>query len=265
MSPDGRSLSANAWDVFRSENLVLEGFTNVPHNKVLEVPPGICSFAFLPPFSHTSATLQTDEPCFQHCRHGPTIDPNLKNPWGLTAALAAPAAPAAPGGLAITTPGPRASSAATGAPATFSTEAGGAPGNFVIVPPPGLRTRGNAVHSNWCGINGSPADFLLDKAHRQENQAVFIFATEDGTISGWNPAVNIPAGGKPLRSTPCLEVDNSDKGSGNGAVYKGMTSGEIDGHRFLYVTNFRKARIEVYDTNFKPVHLGDDAFDPDGD
>jgi uncharacterized protein (TIGR03118 family) len=94
---------------------------------------------------------------------------------------------------------------------------------------------------------------------------VFIFATEDGTISGWNPAVNIPAGGKPPSINAVLEVDNSDKGSGNGAVYKGMTSGEIDGHRFLYVTNFRKARIEVYDTNFKPVHLGDDAFDPDGD
>jgi uncharacterized protein (TIGR03118 family) len=40
-----------------------------------------------------------------------------------------------------------------------------------------------------------------------------------------------------------------------------MTSGEIDGKKFLYVTNFRSARVEVYDTNFQRVHLGEDAFD----
>jgi uncharacterized protein (TIGR03118 family) len=94
---------------------------------------------------------------------------------------------------------------------------------------------------------------------------VFIFATEDGTISGWNPGVNIPSGGKAPSTNAVLEVDNSDKGSSNGAVYKGMTSGEIDGHRFLYVTNFRSGKVEVYDTTFKPVHLGENAFDPDGD
>jgi len=99
-------------------------------------------------------------------------------------------------------------------------------------------------------FNGSPTDFLVAPG----KSAHFIFATEDGTISGWNSGQNA-----------VLVVDNSDNGSANGAVYKGMTSGEIDGHRFLYVTNFRKARVEVYDTNFMPKRLGDDAFDPDGD
>jgi uncharacterized protein (TIGR03118 family) len=42
-----------------------------------------------------------------------------------------------------------------------------------------------------------------------------------------------------------------------------MTSGEIDGKRFLYVANFRSARVEVYDTNFHRVHLDEDAFDND--
>jgi uncharacterized protein (TIGR03118 family) len=42
-----------------------------------------------------------------------------------------------------------------------------------------------------------------------------------------------------------------------------MTSGEIKGQKVLYVTNFRSGRIEVYDTNFHRVHLGDDAFDDD--
>jgi uncharacterized protein (TIGR03118 family) len=108
-------------------------------------------------------------------------------------------------------------------------------------------------------FNGS-TDFLLVPG-KPGTQAIFIFATEDGTISGWNPGANPPTSA----TNAILKVDNSDKGSANGAVYKGMTSAEINGHRFLYVTNFRSAKVEVYDTNFKLVHLGEDAFDPDGD
>jgi uncharacterized protein (TIGR03118 family) len=60
-----------------------------------------------------------------------------------------------------------------------------------------------------------------------------------------------------------LEVDNSDKDPNKGAVYKGMTSGEIDGKKVLYVTNFRFGRVEVYDTNFNRLRLDEDAFDDD--
>jgi uncharacterized protein (TIGR03118 family) len=60
-------------------------------------------------------------------------------------------------------------------------------------------------------------------------------------------------------------VDNSDNGSANGAVYKGATSGEINGKKFLYVTNFRSGKVEVYDTTFKPAHLGEDAFKTDAE
>jgi uncharacterized protein (TIGR03118 family) len=59
-------------------------------------------------------------------------------------------------------------------------------------------------------------------------------------------------------------VDNSENGSPNGAVYKGLTIGEFHGHRFLYATNFRAGRVEVYDTNFHRVRLGDEAFGDDG-
>ncbi len=37
-----------------------------------------------------------------------------------------------------------------------------------------------------------------------------------------------------------------------------------NGHKFLYVTNFRSAKVEVYDTNFKRVHLDEDAFEAEG-
>ena len=93
--------------------------------------------------------------------------------------------------------------------------------------------------------------------------AFFLFATEDGTISGWNPAVNLLPGGNPPSPNAVLEVDNSDKGSQNGAVYKGMTSGEIEGKRFLYVAASNQPQVEVYNTNFQRVRFEEDAFDDD--
>jgi len=52
-------------------------------------------------------------------------------------------------------------------------------------------------------------------------------------------------------------VDNSPK-----AVYKGVTTGDVKGVRYLYVANFRGGEIEVYDTNFMRVRFSDDT---DGD
>ena len=166
-------------------------------------------------------------------------DPNLKNPWGLTRS---------PGGS------PWWVANNNSGTSTLYNGTGGAvlingTGN-VTVPPPNGSPAGTQSTPTGVVFNGSPTDFLVAPG----KSAHFIFATEDGTISGWNSGQNA-----------VLVVDNSDNGSANGAVYKGMTSGEIDGHRFLYVTNFRKARVEVYDTNFMPKRLGDDAFDPDGD
>jgi len=40
-----------------------------------------------------------------------------------------------------------------------------------------------------------------------------------------------------------------------------MTSAEVNGNKFLYVANFRSAKVEVYDTTFKRVNLGEDAFE----
>src|SRR5260370_800807 len=75
-------------------------------------------------------------------------------------------------------------------------------------------------------------------------------------VPGANPPTSV--------TNAILKVDNSDKGSANGAVYKGMTSAEINGHRFLYVTNFRSGKVEVYDTNFQRVRPGEDAFEDEG-
>src|SRR5712664_2873113 len=170
------------------------------------------------------------------------VDPNLKNPWGLTRNTGS-----SPWWVANNNSGTSTLYDGNGNP--FPPPANGGP-LVVTVPPPNGSPAGTQSTPTGVVFNGSPTDFLVAPG----KSAHFIFATEDGTISGWNSGQNA-----------VLVVDNSDNGSANGAVYKGMTSGEIDGHRFLYVTNFRKARVEVYDTNFMPKRLGDDAFDPDGD
>src|SRR6266478_3178704 len=179
------------------------------------------------------------------------VDPNLKNPWGLTRSSTNPARPGSPWWVGNNNSGTSTLYDGNGNPINIFTEAGG----FA----PGTQSTPTGVV-----VNGSPTDFLLDKGTPAGLPAVFIFATEDGTISGWNPGANLAMGAKPPSINAVLEVDNSDNGSANGAVYKGMTSADVNGKRFLYVTNFRSARVEVYDTTFKRVRLDEDVFEAEG-
>ncbi|SIT41372.1 conserved exported hypothetical protein [Paraburkholderia ribeironis] len=71
-------------------------------------------------------------------------------------------------------------------------------------------------------------------------QAVFIFATEDGTISAW-------AGGLTPADHAVMAVDNSASPSAaNGAVYKGLAFAVNANGGFLFATNFRSGRIDVF-------------------
>jgi uncharacterized protein (TIGR03118 family) len=191
------------------------------------------------------------------------VDPNLKNPWGLTRSSTTPARPGSPWWVGNNNSGTSTLYDGNGNPINIFTEAGGVAGNFVIVPPPRFAP-GTQSTPTGVVVNGSPTDFLLDKGTPAGLPAVFIFATEDGTISGWNPGANLAMGAKPPSINAVLEVDNSDNGSANGAVYKGMTSADVNGKRFLYVTNFRSARVEVYDSTFKRARLDEDAFEAEG-
>jgi uncharacterized protein (TIGR03118 family) len=172
----------------------------------------------------------------------PTFDPNLKNPWGLTRSSTTPTRPGSPWWVGNNNSGT--STLYTGAGAIIPINGTGT----VTVPPPGFAP-GTQSAPTGVVFNGSPTDFLIAPG----KAAIFIFATEDGTISGW-------AGGQ----NAVLVVDNSDNGGSDSAVYKGATSAEVNGKKFLYVTNFRSAKVEVYDTNFKRVHLDEDAFEAEG-
>jgi uncharacterized protein (TIGR03118 family) len=92
--------------------------------------------------------------------------------------------------------------------------------------------------------------------------AVFIFATEDGTVSAW-------AGGLTPPDNAVIAVDNSSSpAAGNGAVYKGLVFGLSAKGGFLYATNFRAATIDVFGPTgsgglFTPATTDGGFTDPD--
>ncbi|MCP3715147.1 TIGR03118 family protein [Paraburkholderia sp. CNPSo 3281] len=91
------------------------------------------------------------------------------------------------------------------------------------------------------GIVWNPSSAFLVPA--TQIPAVFIFATEDGTISAW-------AGGLNPANNAVIAVDNSSNPTaGNGAVYKGLVFGVNARGAFLFATNFRSGRIDVFGPN----------------
>jgi len=89
-------------------------------------------------------------------------------------------------------------------------------------------------------FNGT-TDFQLVK----DKPAVFLFATEDGTISGWNPGV-LPTAAKIMVNT---------KGA---SVFKGLAVATINDSsagatNYLYAADFHNAKVDVYDASFNPV------------
>ncbi|MFL4995040.1 MAG: TIGR03118 family protein [Microvirga sp.] len=85
----------------------------------------------------------------------------------------------------------------------------------------------------------------------QTAPSVFIFATEDGTISGWNPTVD--------SGSTVLAVDNSTSGD----IYKGLAIGETGGQTYLYATDFHNGTVDVFNSQFHQVGSFTDPNLPD--
>jgi uncharacterized protein (TIGR03118 family) len=76
--------------------------------------------------------------------------------------------------------------------------------------------------------------------------ARFIFVSEDGSISGWNPAVPPPVPPPPLVSSQAIAVIPASDAN----VYKGVAiAGTMEGD-FLYATNFRAGTVDVFDSSW---------------
>lgn len=168
----------------------------------------------------------------------PVNDPNLQNAWGLVAG------PGTPWWV---------SNNAGGTETLYSVNAAGTAASvvpLVVTVPSAPSLPATTGSPTGVMFNGSPTDFLLAPGAR----AIFIFVTEDGTVSGWNPGVQ--------PTTAVVKVDNSQKpNAANGAVYKGSTIAEINGQKFILAANFRSGRVDVFDTNFKQIRISEDAFE----
>jgi uncharacterized protein (TIGR03118 family) len=167
------------------------------------------------------------------------MDPNLINPWGIARSATSPFW-VSDNGMGVTT-------VYTGAGALVKV---GGFDAITIAAPPG-QTSPASPTGDVFNIAGSGFN-ITSGGHT--GSSVFIFATEDGTISGWNPTVD-PA-------SSVLAVDNSQ--GGTGAVYKGLAIGQTEDGTFLYAANFRNGTVDVFDQNFQQVNSFTDPKVPAG-
>ncbi|MDR3684870.1 MAG: TIGR03118 family protein [Geothrix sp.] len=86
-------------------------------------------------------------------------------------------------------------------------------------------------------FNGSATAFMGDK---------FIFASLDGSISGWSTGV-----------ATTRRVDNS----ASQAIYTGLAIGTSGTTTYLFAANLGAGTIDVFDSSYAPVHLGATALE----
>jgi uncharacterized protein (TIGR03118 family) len=176
---------------------------------------------------------------------GPTTDPNLVNAWGLVAL------PTSPYWTSDNGTGDSSLYNAAGQPVVAS----GGTTNFVTVPPAPSSPAGTLGTPTGIVGNISPvaSDFTVTEGGRS-GRAPFIFATLDGTISGWNPTVGLadPTTGA---THATIAVDRSSEG----AVYTGLAiATNQQGQTFLYAADSHNGRVDMFDSRFNLVKSFDD-------
>ena len=150
------------------------------------------------------------------------VDPNLVNPWGVAVS---------PSGIIWV------SDNGTGVSTLYHQD--GTALSLVVTIPTSARNKDGGNPTGMV-FNGTP--FFQVTKNGNSAPAFFIFASEDGSISGWNPTLD--------QTHAIIAVDNGTNNGTNRAVYKGATLGVAHGHNFLYVTNFHSGHVETYDENF---------------
>lgn len=114
----------------------------------------------------------------------------------------------------------------------------------VAIPPPaGPNAAGRPAGIVFYGGGG----FVVSNGS-SSGPSRFIFAGEDGVISGWAPNVDF--------TNAIRVIDNSARG----AVYKGLAIGASGSAALLYAADFRNGRIDVFDPTFQPAALPAKAF-----
>ena len=151
-------------------------------------------------------------------------DPNLVNPWGLAASPT--------GAWWVANEG-------TGTSTLYNTStAPVTPDSLVVGIPP---NSSSSPHGTPTGTvyNTSGKGFNVSE-NGKTGSSVFLFATVDGTISGWSPSVD---------STHAIVAATNP-----GAIYLGLAIATDSNHgELLYAADFANNKIDVYDQNFQLV------------
>jgi uncharacterized protein (TIGR03118 family) len=183
---------------------------------------GAAMFAVAPARADTYSwtNFQSDIPgVAQH------IDPNLVNPWGMAAS--------GNGVIWVSDNG-------TGVSTLYNQD--GTARSLVVEIPTAARNRGTG---NPTGVVFNNTAFFQVTKNGTPAPAIFIFVSEDGSISGWNPNLD--------QTHAIIAVDNGTNHGVNRAIYKGATLGVANGHNFLYVTDFHTGKVQTFDENFHQI------------
>jgi uncharacterized protein (TIGR03118 family) len=157
------------------------------------------------------------------------LDPDLVNPWGISMSGSSPFWVA---------------NNVTGTSTLYSGDVNGSPFTkaTLVVTIPGGAPTGTVFNSS--------SDFVV-RSGASSGPARFLFASQTGVISGWNPGVPPP----PLSTSAQI-------GATADAVYTGLAIGQSGGANYLYAADFEHGRIDVYDKNFQLVNLDGTFTDP---
>jgi uncharacterized protein (TIGR03118 family) len=159
------------------------------------------------------------------------IDPNLKNPWGISLSQTGP--------FWI-------SNQVTGTSTLYN--GNGQP--FPLASPLVVTIPQNSTPpAGPTGqvFNNTP-DFLLSSGGKS-GKGLFFFANLDGSISGWNPS------GTPTQAVQVVPASSS-------AIYTGLALGASGSDNFLYAANVLTGKIDVFDKNYNPATLAGNFSDP---
>ena len=156
-------------------------------------------------------------------------DPDLVNPWGITRTSTSPFWVA---------------NNVTGTSTLYSGDVHGSPfvKNSLTVTIPGGSPTGTVFNTS--------TDFVVTSG-AASGRSAFLFASQTGVISGWNPAVPPPP-----PSTFAQIGGTAD------AVYTGLAIGQVGPANFLYAADFEHGHIDVYDKAFHIESLDGSFSDP---
>jgi uncharacterized protein (TIGR03118 family) len=186
---------------------------------------------------YLASNLVSDQPGV-----APITDSNLVNAWGI--------------GLGPTGGAFWVSDNGTGKTTLYSGDVNGSPFKESTGLPNGVSTVSpdptGQVFNPFGGTK--PSEFVVSDGNGDSGPAFFIFASESGIISGWNPAVPPP----PPSTTAQAAFTATD-----GAVFKGIAIGtDSAGADLLYATDFHNGKIDVFNSSFQPTTVSGSFSDP---